>query len=155
MFSNMPESGDVMHPRWGPGFLPVNSWPYRVEYGVASVAILVVVFGWRLLILHAFPVGDILLFVLFLFLPDVVAFLPMAVSHAPQGGWPAWGSPVYNVMHSLLTWLGALLVAWVLSGSIFWPLLGWAAHITLDRAVGYHLRARAVSAPPFPEGRPH
>jgi hypothetical protein len=133
-------------PGWGPAFLPIGSWPYRIEYGVGTVTILGIVFGWRMVVLHDFPLEDILLFVLFLLLPDLVAFIPMAFVRAPKGTWPPWGPPVYNVMHSLLTWAGVFLIIWVVTGSIFWPLLGWAAHITLDRAVGYHLRAPASTA---------
>jgi hypothetical protein len=135
---NVPAAG------WGPDFLPVGSWPYRAEYAVASLAILVLVFGWRLIILHEFPAASILLFVLFAALPDLVAFVPIGLSHAPKGSWPAWGPPFYNVMHSLLTWLAVFLIAWIVTGNVVWPLLGWAGHITVDRAVGYPLRARSV-----------
>jgi hypothetical protein len=138
----IPESRDVPRPSWGPAFLSFDSWPYRLEYAVGTVAILLLVLGWRGLVLHEFPTADLLLFVLFLLLPDLVAFVPMSLSRPPKGSWPSWGPPLYNGMHSLLVWAGAFLVAWVLTGGIFWPLLGWAAHITLDRAVGYHLRAR-------------
>jgi hypothetical protein len=130
-------------PDWGPSFLPIGSWPYRLEYAVGTLAILGIVFGWRMAVLREFPLGDVLLFVLFLALPDLVAFVPMAFARAPPGTWPPWGPPLYNVMHSLLVWAGIFLVLWVVTGTIFWPLLGWATHITLDRAVGYHLRAPA------------
>jgi hypothetical protein len=57
-----------------------------------------------------------------------------------------WGPPLYNVMHSLATWAAAFVLLWALTGAINWPVLGWAAHITLDRSVGYHLRARSPAA---------
>lgn len=137
----MEESSDVPRPAWGPAFLSLGSWPYRVEYAVATVAIFAVVFGWRALILHQFPVADSVLFVVFLFLPDIVAFTPMAAARAPAGSWPRWGPSLYNVMHSLLTWAAVMLVVWLVSSASIWPVFGWAAHITLDRAVGYRLRA--------------
>jgi len=146
----MPGTPEIPTPGWGPDFLPIGSWPYRAEYAVATVAILVVVFGWRLVILHDFPDSAVLLFVLFFLLPDIVAFVPIGLSRSPRGTWPAWGPPLYNVMHSLLTWLAVFLLAWVATGSIVWPLFGWAAHITMDRAVGYHLRSRSVATPSSP-----
>jgi hypothetical protein len=146
----MRESQDVPRPPWGPAFLSLGSWPYRVEYAIGTVAILVLVLGWRGLVLHELSTADVLLFVLFLFLPDIVAFVPMALSRSPKGNWPSWGPSLYNGMHSLLVWSGAFLVAWALTGTIFWPILGWAAHITLDRAVGYHLRSRVPKFPNTP-----
>ena len=143
----MQESRDVARPNWGPPFLSLGSWPYRVEYAVATVAIFVLLFGWRALILHQFPGIDIVWFVVFLVLPDAVAFIPMAAARPSAGRWPSWGPSVYNVTHSLLTWAAVALVVWLVAGASVWPLFGWAAHITLDRSVGYHLRA-----PPRPPG---
>lgn len=137
----MQESRDAPRPQWGPGFVSLDSWPYRIEYGVASVALLAIVFGWRMAILREFPVSDVLLFVLFFLLPDIVAFVPIGVSRPPAGHWPRWGPTLYNGVHSLLVWAAAFLLAWLLTGAVLWPLLGWAAHITVDRSVGYHLRA--------------
>jgi Domain of unknown function (DUF4260) len=121
----------------------VSAWPYRVEYAIGTVAILVLVFGWRMEVLHEFPATSVLLFIFFVLLPDLIAFAPMGLSRSPKGTWPAWGPPVYNGMHSLLTWAAVFLVAWALTGSIVWPLLGWAGHITADRALGYQLRERS------------
>ncbi|MGA7860401.1 MAG: DUF4260 family protein [Thermoplasmata archaeon] len=129
----------------------MGAWPYRAEYAAATVAILAVVFGWRLIILHEPPDTAVLLFVLFFLLPDIVALVPIGLSRSPRGTWPAWGPPLYNVMHSLLTWLAVFLVARVLTGRIVWRFFGWAAHITRDRAVGYHLRARSVATLPSSE----
>lgn len=136
-------------PGWGPGFLPINSWAYRAEYVVATVAIFAGLFIWQKLILHEFPLTSVLLFVFSFVLPDLVAFVPIGLSHTPKGTWPEWGPPIYNVMHSLLTWLAVFLAAWLLTRALVWPLFGWAAHITLDRGVGYHLRA-SVSHPARP-----
>ena len=144
----MSESQDLPRPPWGPGFVPLGSWPYRLEYGVATVAILVVVFGWRMLVLHDLPLTDVLLFVGFFLLPDIVAFVPIGLSRPPAGQWPVWGPPLYNAFHSLLAWAAIFVVAWALTGTIVWAMLGWAAHITMDRAAGYHLRARQNGSTP-------
>lgn len=128
-------------PQWGPEFLPLGSGLYRLEYAAATVAILVVLIGWRMVVLQDFRALDIFAVVLWFLLPDVVAFVPIGLSRSPKGSWPTWGSTLYNFMHSLLTWGGVFLIAWVLTGAVMWPLLGWAAHITADRAAGYHLRA--------------
>jgi len=141
----MPESQDVPRPNWGPAFLPLGSWPYRVEYGVATIAILAVVFGWRMVVLRDFPVEDVLFFVLWFLLPDIVAFVPIGLSRSPSGSWPTWGAPIYNLMHSLLIWAALLFMLLLVTGGIQWPLLGWAAHITMDRTTGYHLRARSTA----------
>jgi len=143
----MPESQDAARPPWGPGFLSLASWPYRLEYAVATIAIFGVVFGWRMVELRDFPLSDVLLFVLFFLLPDLVAFGPIGLSRQPQGRWPSWGPALYNVMHSLLVWAAVALLVWVLRAPLFWPFMGWAAHITMDRAAGYHLRARAQPEP--------
>ncbi len=75
--------------------------------------------------------------------PDL-AFLPIGLGWRASGRWPAWGSTVYNGTHSLLVWAGVLGAWSMLQGAVEWPLLGWAIHITLDRAMGYWLRQRPV-----------
>jgi hypothetical protein len=126
-----------------PGFLRLDSWPYRLEYAVATVAILAILFVWRLGILDALPPAAIGLTVFWMVWPDLLAFVPIGVASRASHGWPKWGSMVYNIPHSLLVW-AVVFGAWSwLSGGLAWPLLGWAAHITTDRAVGYHLRARS------------
>ncbi|MCI4353573.1 MAG: DUF4260 domain-containing protein [Thermoplasmata archaeon] len=131
--------------QWGPEFLPVDFWAYRLEYAFATVAILLAVFGWRMVVLKEFVAADAIAFVFWFLLPDIVAFVPIGFSRSPKGTWPPWGSSLYNVMHSFLPWAGVFLIAWILSGGVVWPLLGWAAHITIDRAAGFQLRAKSVS----------
>jgi hypothetical protein len=109
---------------------------------VATLAILGVVFGWRMALLRSFPLSDVLLFVFFFLVPDIIAFVPIGLSRQPSARWPSWGPPLYDVRHSMLTWAAVMFLAWVLGILLVWPLLGWAARITMDRAVGYHLRAR-------------
>ena len=137
-------------PPWGPGFLRLDTWPYRAEYAAATVAIVVVLFVWRLAILHDFPAFDIGLAVFWMVWPDLVAFVPIGFASRGAREWPSWGPTVYNATHSLLVW-GAVFVAWsALAGTIVWPLLGWAGHITADRTFGYYLRAPRLEAPVGP-----
>lgn len=126
-----------------PGFLRLDSWPYRLEYAAATVAILGILFVWRLWILHALPPIDLAATLFWIVWPDLLAFVPIGVASRASHEWPRWGPTVYNVPHSLIVW-AAVFGTWSwLSGGIVWPLLGWAGHITADRAVGYHLRARS------------
>lgn len=83
----------------------------------------------------------------FLF-PDLVAFVPIGLASKGTREWPLWGPWVYNVGHSFLKW-GAVLVVWSgAAGALYFPLLGWAAHISADRAFGYYLRAPVPPAGP-------
>jgi hypothetical protein len=135
------QSQDARAPPWGPGFLRLNSRVYRAEYAAATVAILVLLLGWRWLILNAFPWPSLLLTVFWALWPDLVAFVPIGFASKGSREWPTWGPTLYNAVHNLLVW-GVVFVLWsVLAGQIVWPLLAWAGHITADRAVGYHLRA--------------
>lgn len=47
---------------------------------------------------------------------------------------------LYNVVHAYFTPLGLALLGWFGFGTLFWPLLGWVAHIGLDRTLGYGLK---------------
>jgi len=145
------ESRDAAPPRWGPAFLRLTAWPYRLEMAVFTIG-LIAVLVWR------FVVGDLnVVATVFWFLwPDLVAFVPIGV--AVRGGrrWPSWGPALYNAAHSFLVVVPVIAVGTILAGRIEWAILGWAGHITLDRAVGYHLRARNAVAvgnqgtrPPF------
>ena len=135
------QSREVPAPPWGPGFLRLTSWVYRAEYAVATLAILFLLFGWRLLIVQALPWPSLLLTLFWLVWPDLAAFVPIGIASKGSEGWPAWGPTLYNSVHNLLVW-GAVFVLWsLLARQIEWPLLGWAGHITADRAFGYYLRA--------------
>lgn len=142
----MPESRDLPRPRWGPAFLRLSSWPYRLEYGVATLVVLGLLFGWRLAVLHALGPTDTALSVFWFVWPDLAAFVPIGLATTAGRSWPTWGSTVYNVPHSLLTWAGVFGLWSLLAHGVVWPLLGWAGHITMDRAVGYQLRAPTVGS---------
>lgn len=103
---------------------------------------LVAVLAWR------FVVGDldVALTVFWFLWPDLVAFVPIGVAARGGKGWQRWGPTLYNAAHTFLVFLPVIVIWSVLDGKVEWPLLGWAAHITLDRAVGYYLRARKTPA---------
>jgi hypothetical protein len=105
------------------------------------IAIAWLLFGWRLLILKDFSLLAIGLTLFWFIWPDVAAFVPIGFAMRGRRQWPRWGSTLYNWLHTFLTW-GAVFAIWsVARGSIQWPLLGWAAHLAMDRAVGFTLRA--------------
>lgn len=143
-------SGDAPAPPWGPGFLPLRSWIYRLEYAVGAVVILILVLGWRGLILHDLPWPSLLLTVFWAIWPDLAAFVPIGLASRDSKEWPSWGPALYNSVHNFLVW-GAVFAAWSLvTGQIVWPLLAWAGHIAADRAVGYYLRAPRTLSPTPP-----
>jgi hypothetical protein len=107
----------------------------------ATVTILVVLFYWRLLVARDL---DVVLTLFWFAWPDIGAFLPIGLAMRRTRSWPAWGSNVYNVLHSFLPWAAVFALWSAAVGAIVWPLLGWAGHITADRASGYYLRARAA-----------
>ena len=134
---------------WGPGFLRPDAWPYRVEMAIATVSLLIVLFYWRL-----FAVGDLNvgLTVFWILWPDLAAFIPIGIAMRNRKEWPAWGPSVYNAVHTFLVWFPVFAVWSVIAGRIEWPLLGWAGHITADRAFGYYLRARTSEKTPPARG---
>jgi len=77
---------------------------------------------------------------------DLAAFVPIGIAASRGGGaWPSWGSSTDNVFHMFLTW-GLVFATWsVATGAIYGALLGWAGHITADRAVGFYLRGPATT----------
>jgi hypothetical protein len=111
---------------------------------VATVVLFLVVFYWR-----GFVVGDlnVPLAIGWVVFPDVAAFVPIGVASRGGRSWPTWGPTLYNVFHSLLVWAPVFLVWSVGQGHVEWPLLGWAAHITADRAAGFYLRTTRPVAP--------
>jgi hypothetical protein len=140
------QSSDAPTPPWGPGFLRLNSWVYRAEYAVGTVAIVILLFGWRWFLLHDFPWPSLVLTVFWAIWPDLAAFVPIGIASRGSREWPPWGPTLYNSVHNFLVW-GVVFVVWSLaSGQIVWPLLAWAGHITADRAAGFYLRAPRAKA---------
>ncbi len=142
---NLPPSQDLPAPRGGPPFARLASWPYRAEMLLLTLVLTGFLVG------RAITVRDVdWAWTGFWFLwPDLVAFVPIGVAARGGAGWPSWGSALYDILHTFLLWLPAFLAAWLWLGTPWWPLLGWAVHITMDRTVGYYLRASpgAASSP--------
>jgi hypothetical protein len=123
---------------FGPDFQGAGSKLYRLEYAVATLAILAyLIFRWLRLGGLDWPAT-----VFWIVFPDLAAFIPIALS-SKRKEWPAWGSYLYNTFHSALVWGAAFGALWLVLGTPYWPLLGWLGHIAADRAVGYGLRSTA------------
>ena len=133
--------GDLPAPPWGPGFLNLSGLAYRLERTFATLALVVLLFFWQPAKPPALSAVYLGLTVFWFLWPDRLAFIPIGLASRDGYGWPAWGPGLYNAGHSPLV-CAAVIAAWSLAtGGFEWPLLGCAAHITLDRTVGYHLRA--------------
>lgn len=78
-------------------------------------------------------------FLIFLLLPDVLGLGPLAAALRRRPV-PAGLFVMYNVTHAHFTPLVLGLLVWLATGALYWPLLGWVAHIGLDRALGYGLK---------------
>jgi Domain of unknown function (DUF4260) len=121
---------------FGPGFQDARSKLFRLEYAAASIAI-VGYLVWRSVYLGGVDWLQVIFWVVF---PDLASFIPIGAS-SKRRDWPPWGAKLYNVFHTVLIWAVALAVSWLALGVVYWPLFGWLGHITMDRAVGYTLRA--------------
>ncbi|HEV8359084.1 MAG TPA: DUF4260 family protein [Candidatus Thermoplasmatota archaeon] len=128
---------DAHAPGWGPGFARFTSWPYRLEWIVATLLLAGALFGWRMTVHKDL---DLAATAAWIVLPDLV-FLPIAFGMRGGRRWPRWGSLAYNATHSFVVFalvFGAVsLAAW----HVAWPMLGWALHLSADRALGFWLRA--------------
>lgn len=124
---------------FGPGMMPAESTAYRIEYAVLTLVILGLLM-WRGFLTDSFGLFEIVLTFFLALMPDVV-FLVMA-PYMKKGKWPSWGSDVYNVFHSWVPWFVVAGSMYAITGDLFWPLLGWALHLSLDRTTGYYLRAK-------------
>ncbi|HZY91851.1 MAG TPA: hypothetical protein VFG07_03630 [Thermoplasmata archaeon] len=137
----MDQTSDAPAPPWGPGFLRFTHALYRVEYTVGFVAIFAVLFGWQWYSGRSISwplLGQSLFWFLW---PDLVAFVPIGLAQRGGRPWPRWGPALYDSVHTFLSWAGVFVIWSVVAGAIAWPLLGWAAHIAMDRGAGYYLRA--------------
>jgi hypothetical protein len=130
-------SQDAPPPPTGPRFLRLNSTIYRLEMLLITMAILVALFYWRLFIAKDL---NLPLTIFWIAWPDLGSFIPIGLAARNSKDWLRWGPRLYNLLHTLLVWTPVFAIASILLGSIQWPLLGWAGHITADRSVGYYLR---------------
>lgn len=137
----MPAAAVTSANHFGPGFRGTNSWLFRIEYAVGTLALVLALVGGPWGPARLGSLGAIGAAVFWFLWPDLLAFVPIGLVGVRGGEWPRWGPALYNTGHHLAVWAGVF-VAWSwLTGGIAWPLIGWAIHITLDRAVGYTLRA--------------
>jgi|SRR5450759_576941 hypothetical protein len=121
---------------FGPGFQEASSKLYKAEYAAVTAAILAyLVYRW--LYLGGLDWASTVFWIVF---PDLSAFIPIGLS-SKRKEWPAWGSYLYNISHTVLAWGLASVAVWFVLGTPYWPILGWLGHITADRAVGYGLRS--------------
>jgi Domain of unknown function (DUF4260) len=122
--------------QFGPAFQDARSKLYRSEYGLISVVILIFL-GWRYFQTPSlFFILEIIFWAIF---PDLASFIPIGLS-SNKRAWPRWGALVYNFFHTILVWALVFVIAFLIFKTPRWELLGWLAHISADRAVGYGLR---------------
>src|SRR3989442_14408994 len=100
-------SEDAKPPKAGPSFLRLNSTIYRLEMLLVTVAIILILFYWRLLLVRDLNVYVTIFWILW---PDLGSFIPIGL--ATRGGrtWPGWGSSLYNFLHTLLVAVSLLAV---------------------------------------------
>lgn len=108
----------------------------RIEHGLLGAALLALLAyvvwerGWTTWWRAAF----------WLVAPDLV-FIPIAIGARSRGGrWPRWGVDLYNAAHTYASMIPAMAIVSVYRGYVVWPMLAWAAHIEVDRALGFDLR---------------
>jgi hypothetical protein len=142
--SHQEVSEDAKPPRAGPGFLRLNSIAYRLEMLLITIVLLAILFYWRLFVVKDLNLLGTVFWIIF---PDLASFIPIGLAMRGAKEWPRWGPGLYNFFHTLLVWIPVFALWSVLSGTLQWPLLGWAGHITADRSVGYYLRAASKKEP--------
>src|SRR5260370_40939420 len=94
-------SEDGKPPRNGPGFLRLNSIAYRLEMLLITIALLVVLFYWRLFVVKDL---NLLVTVFWVVFPDLRPFIPLAL--AVRGGKesPRLGPGPSNFFPTFLVW---------------------------------------------------
>ena len=109
------QSNSVESPKWGPRFLPAHSVLYRLEMLLLTLAMIVILFYWRL-----FVVKDLNVYttIFWLALPDLASFIPIGFAARGSRDWPRWGPVLYNFFHTFLV-AGSLFGIWsLISGSV-------------------------------------
>lgn len=79
----------------------------------------------------------------FAVLPDIALVAAVGGQHAP-GQLPARAVPAYNLLHHPAVPVAMLMAGLVGLLGTYWVVAGlaWAAHVAVDRGVGYGLRTR-------------
>lgn len=109
---------------------------HRVEHALLALG-LAGLLGWFVFFDARTDVWRVLAW---LVAPDLV-FVPIAIAGRSRGGqWPRWGAALYNAAHTYASMLIGFAGASLVAGHVVWPMLGWALHIEIDRALGFDLR---------------
>lgn len=109
---------------------------HRIEHALLAIA-LAAFLGWAIFVAHWTDAWRALAWFV---VPDLV-FIPIAIASRSRGGrWPRWGAPLYNAAHTYVTMLAGWALSSFMSGHVVWPMLAWALHLEVDRALGFDLR---------------
>jgi|SRR5579862_3062587 len=126
---------------FGPGFQSATSRLFRGEYALISLVIVgYLVWSYR----SGISWVALAVLIFFAILPDLVPFVPIGLyssKDAEKSAWPSWGAALYNTFHTILLWALVFGIVWIVLGAPYLPLFGWLLHITLDRSMGFTLRA--------------
>lgn len=124
-------------PGW-PGFLRQDSIIYKVEMLLVTV-LLFSIFYWRLFVVKDIRIYSLIFWIIW---PDLAAFIPIGIATRSSKPWPDWGPGLYNFFHTLIVAIPVVSVWSLIVGSTQWAMMGWLAHITFDRSLGFYLRAK-------------
>lgn len=109
---------------------------HRIEHACLALA-LAAFLGWIVFVARWTDGWRVLVW---LVVPDLV-FVPIAFGMRSRGGrWPRWGAPLYNAAHTYVSMLAGWIGASIIAGHVIWPMLAWALHLEIDRALGFDLR---------------
>lgn len=109
---------------------------HHAEYAALS-ALLVALAIWQRDVLNPWLFWPLVL------APDLLGYVPASfMGAAPEkGALPPRGVWLYNLWHTYTIPLALGAALTVAAGAVPWWLLGWLIHITLDRSLGFGLRA--------------
>src|SRR2546428_7731318 len=82
-------SKDAKRPKAGPGFLRLNSTVYRLEMLLVTVAIILILFYWRLFLVRDLNIYQTIFWILW---PDLGSFIPIGLATPGGRNLPGWGA---------------------------------------------------------------
>src|SRR3989442_15642031 len=91
-------SEDAKPPKAGPSFLRLNSTIYRLEMLLVTVAIILILFYWRLLLVKDLNVFVTIFWILW---PGLGSFIPIRLAKPGGRNWPRLGSNPFKFLHTL------------------------------------------------------